>query len=211
MRTARRSAAPLHLRLCEDSMETLLGLHQGPITDLYRCSAILCSFSCSFHTLFSNSHSVLFLSCAPSPPNNVIGRGLYTAWASWRTNAEGLFAKIVTPTPTHAATHPPTHTEITATEHASSCSSTLPAPAPAIPGSSSAPTTLSQASCFVGTFAKPYLHHTSAYDSIRQHTSAYVSIPGSASASSNPCASLPAAYVSILQHTSAYVSIRQHT
>jgi hypothetical protein len=42
--------------------------------------------------------------------------------------------------------------------------------------------------------------HTSAYVSIRQHTSAYVSIRQHTSA-----------YVSIRQHTSAYVSIRQHT
>ncbi len=44
------------------------------------------------------------------------------------------------------------------------------------------------------------VQHTSAYVSIRQHTSA-------------SCRSfhLGSAYVSIRQHTSAYVSIRQHT
>jgi hypothetical protein len=74
-------------------------------------------------------------------------------------------------------------------------------------------------------------HHPSASVSIRQYTSAYVSIPASldehtgAGAAiyrapvqraertfSEPNAvALLAAYVSIRQHTSAYVSIRQHT
>jgi hypothetical protein len=51
--------------------------------------------------------------------------------------------------------------------------------------------------------------HTSAYVSIsqHQHTSAYVSIRRDLRCSSP---SLPS-YVSIRQHTSAYVSIRQHT
>ncbi len=44
--------------------------------------------------------------------------------------------------------------------------------------------------------------HTSAYVSIRQHTSAYVLANSFAS---------HFAYVSIRQHTSVYVSIRQHT
>jgi hypothetical protein len=80
----------------------------------------------------------------------------------------------------------------------------------------------------------PLFLHTSAYVSIRQHTSkAYVSIKSasrSASAqhtsayvsirlsirqhkSASRSASAPhtSAYVSIRQHTSAYVSIRQHT
>jgi hypothetical protein len=44
--------------------------------------------------------------------------------------------------------------------------------------------------------AAPHVHlHTSAYGSMRQHTAAYVNIPGH----------------SIRQHTSAYVSIRKHT
>jgi hypothetical protein len=66
----------------------------------------------------------------------------------------------------------------------------------------------------------------SAYISIRQHTSAYVSIRSahtsahtSASSAlrrepprrSAPLLPAPVAYVSIRQHTSAYVSIRQHT
>ncbi len=47
-----------------------------------------------------------------------------------------------------------------------------------------------------------------AYVSIRQHTSAYVSIAYvSMHASSFPLPSTPPAYVSIRQHTSAYVSI----
>ena len=65
--------------------------------------------------------------------------------------------------------------------------------------------------------AHRYLH-TSAYVSIRQHTSAD-RIPTvathrhlhSALVSGITCVSLLVAYVSIRQHTSAYVSIRQHT
>jgi hypothetical protein len=51
------------------------------------------------------------------------------------------------------------------------------------------------------------LEHTSAYDwiTIRQHTSAYVSIRHIYTPLHPP------AYVSIRQHTSAYASIRQHT
>jgi hypothetical protein len=51
--------------------------------------------------------------------------------------------------------------------------------------------------------------HTSAYVSIRQHTSACVCIRQHASACVNASAS--SAYVSICQHTSACVSMRQHT
>jgi hypothetical protein len=51
----------------------------------------------------------------------------------------------------------------------------------------------------------PHLH-TSAYVSIRQHTSAYVGD------TPNPPPHLhTSAYISIRQHTPAYVSIRQHT
>jgi hypothetical protein len=53
------------------------------------------------------------------------------------------------------------------------------------------------------------------YVSIRQHTSAYVSIRQRTSAYGAPKATyqqcLTSAYVSIRQHTSAYVSVRQHT
>ncbi len=53
--------------------------------------------------------------------------------------------------------------------------------------------------------------HTSAYVSIRQHTSAYAA-PLPAGARSVPAwRQHTSAYVSIRQHTPAYVSIRQHT
>jgi hypothetical protein len=51
--------------------------------------------------------------------------------------------------------------------------------------------------------------HTSAYVSIRQHTSAYVRERSRQLAHS--AAAPTCAYVSIRQHTTAYVSIRQHT
>ncbi len=57
--------------------------------------------------------------------------------------------------------------------------------------------------------AAPAAEHTSAYVSIRQHTSAYVSIAPAWGAA--PAAEHTSAYVSIRQHTSAYVSICQHT
>jgi hypothetical protein len=64
--------------------------------------------------------------------------------------------------------------------------------------------------------------HTSAYVTytgrvrhlgliIRQHTSAYVSIRHIYSGSPPPWPEVASAYVSIRQHTSEYVSIRQHT
>ncbi len=54
------------------------------------------------------------------------------------------------------------------------------------------------------------------YVSMRQHTSAYVSIRRTSHKTCTPFASASirphtSAYVSIRQHTSAYVSIRQHT
>jgi pantothenate kinase len=57
--------------------------------------------------------------------------------------------------------------------------------------------------------------YVTAYVSIRQHTSAYVSIVEAPTCSPETYDSslllLLPAYVSIRQHTSAYVSIRQHT
>ncbi len=51
--------------------------------------------------------------------------------------------------------------------------------------------------------------NTSAYVSIRQHTSAYVSIPAvGLGASAEATRQHTSAYVSIRQHTSAYVSMR---
>jgi hypothetical protein len=53
-----------------------------------------------------------------------------------------------------------------------------------------------------------------AYVSVRQHTSAYVSIRQALVAAAAVARELvvePEAYVSVRQHTSAYVSIRQHT
>jgi hypothetical protein len=53
--------------------------------------------------------------------------------------------------------------------------------------------------------------HTSAYVSIRQHTSAYATINLCWRQATARCSLPQHAYVSIRQHTSAYVSIRQHT
>jgi hypothetical protein len=58
--------------------------------------------------------------------------------------------------------------------------------------------------------------HTSAYVSIRQHTSSnavslYQVFAGEGAAGALNSAFIAPAYVSIRQHTSAYVSIRQHT
>jgi hypothetical protein len=68
------------------------------------------------------------------------------------------------------------------------------------------------------------MRHTSAYDGIRQHTSASickehhnhrdaanVKVEKKHRADRLPAVIVVCAYVSIRQHTSAYVSIRQHT
>ncbi len=52
--------------------------------------------------------------------------------------------------------------------------------------------------------------HTSAYVSIRQHSSAYVSTH-TISLTKSSDNTHTSAYVNIRQHTSAYASIRQHT
>jgi hypothetical protein len=72
-----------------------------------------------------------------------------------------------------------------------------------------------------GTLSRLQARTSSSRISIRQHTSAYVSIRQRlrqeraplphASAAAAGSAPAPPAYVSIRQHTSAYVSIRQHT
>ncbi len=60
--------------------------------------------------------------------------------------------------------------------------------------------------CWRVTERRLHCHHTSAYVSIRQHTSAY----GRVTERRLHCHHT-SAYVSIRQHTSAYASIRQHT